>query len=161
MRVLWIINMVLPSVAKALDLKTSFSGGWLVDYANKLSADPDIELATMTYANVPNDMDETVLGIRNFIFAGGGKKLLLDNKQTIKDCQKVIDEFKPDIIHIHGTEYSIGSSMLKTDNKIPTIVTIQGILSRLACEYFGGIPFTEVLAMSSLKGYLKIKAPVF
>ena len=161
MRVLWIINMVLPSVAKALDLKTSFSGGWLVDYANKLSADPDIELATMTYANVPNDMDETVLGIRNFIFAGGGKRLLLDNKQTIKDCQKVIDEFKPDIIHIHGTEYSMGNAILKLNNNIPTVLAIQGILTRISREYFGGITLPKIITMGSFNEYLKLKAPIF
>ena len=153
--------MVLPSVAKALDLKTSFSGGWLVDYANKLSADPDIEFATMTYANVPNDIDKTVCGIRNFIFSGGGKRLLLDNSQTIKDCQKVIDEFKPDIIHIHGTEYAVGSSMLKTGTNIPTLLTIQGVLSRISEEYFGSIPVREVLTMGSLKEYLKFKTPLF
>lgn len=161
MRVLWILNMVLPSVAKELNLKTSFSGGWLVDYADKLSRDPDIELATMTYANIQNDMDETVCGIRNFIFAGGGKRLLLDNKQTIKDCQKVIDEFKPDVIHIHGTEYSIGSSTLKTGTTIPTVLTIQGVLSRISEEYFGGISLRTILAMGSFKEYLKLKAPIF
>lgn len=161
MKVLWILNMILPSVAKALDLNTSFSGGWLVDYADKLSRDPDIEFATMTYANVPNDIDETVCGIRNFIFAGGGKRLLLDNKQTIKDCQKVIDEFKPDIIHIHGTEYAIGSSILKTGTKIPTLLTIQGVLSRISEEYFGCIPVREVLTMGSFKEYLNFKTPLF
>lgn len=153
--------MVLPSVAKELNLKTSFSGGWLVDYADKLSRDPDIELATMTYANIPCDMDETVCGIRNFIFAGGGKRLLLDNKQTIKDCQKVIDEFKPDVIHIHGTEYAIGNSMLKTKTNIPTVLTIQGIISRISEEYFGGISFRQILAMGNFKEYLKFKTPLF
>ena len=161
MRVLWILNMVLPCVAQALNLNTSFSGGWLVDYANKLSNDPDVELATMTYANVPRDIDETVCGIRNFIFAGGGKRLLLDSKQTIRDCQKVIDEFKPDIIHIHGTEYSIGSSMLKTKTALPTLLTIQGIITRISEEYFGGISLRKLLTMGRFKEYLKLKAPVF
>lgn len=161
MKILWIVNMVLPSVAEALNLNTSFSGGWLVDYADRLSKDPDVELATMTYANVPRDIDETVCGIRNFIFAGGGKRLLLDSKQTIRDCKKVIDEFKPDIIHIHGTEYSIGSSMLKTKTNIPTVLTIQGVLSRISEEYFGGISMPEILKMVSFKEYLKFKTPLF
>ena len=36
MRVLWILNFVLPKVASEMKLKTSFSGGWLIDYAEKL-----------------------------------------------------------------------------------------------------------------------------
>ena len=49
MRVLWIVNMVLPDAAKALNIKTSFSGSWLVDPLKSLSEDDQIELATMTY----------------------------------------------------------------------------------------------------------------
>ena len=163
MRILWITNMVLPKVAKELNLKTSVSGGWLSDYANKLAQDPTVELATMTYAKVGNDMDETACGIRNFIFAGGGKRLLFDSKKTLKDCEKVIQSFNPDIIHIHGTEYSMGYAMLKVNEKygIPVLLTIQGILTRISKEYYAGLSFRQLLKMGTLKEWLKLKTPFF
>lgn len=161
MKVLWILNMVLPKVAKELNLKTSFSGGWLVDYADRLSADENIELATMTYAKVDQDIDETVCGIRNFIFAGGGKRLLFHSAKTDADCQKVIDEFKPDIIHIHGTEYAMGYSIVRLCHNIPVVLSIQGVLTRISQEYYGGIPLGKIFTMSKPKAYLRLKAPIF
>lgn len=161
MRVLWIINMVLPDVAAGLNMKTSASGGWLVDYSNRLAADPDTEIATMTYANVDCDIDETVCGIRNFIFAGGGKRLLFDDPKTEKDCIKVLEAFRPDIIHIHGTEYSIGAAMVKLKPHVPILLTIQGILTRISDEYYGGMPLSERLKTVNLKSLLKLKTPFF
>ena len=161
MKILWIINMVLPNIAKELGLNTSSSGGWLVDYSNKLAADSNIEIATMTYANVDTDMDVTVCGIRNFIFAGGGKRLLFDSPKTTKDCQKVIDEFKPDIIHLHGTEYSIAAAMVKLKPDVPILLTIQGILARISEEYYGGLPYKELFKIKSIGSVLKLKTPFF
>ena len=161
MKVLWILNMVLPFVAKELSLKTSFSGGWLVDYANKLATDENIELATMTYANVKEPMDVVIGNIRNYIFPGAGKRLLFNSKQCLRDCQKVLDSFRPDIIHIHGTEYAIGYSMVKLQTKIPIILTIQGVLTRISEEYYGGLSKREILGMSSIKEYLHLKNPYF
>ena len=163
MRILWIVNMVLPGVASELNLKTSVSGGWLVDYANKLSSMENVELATMTYAKVEKNIDAYACNIRNFIFAGGGKRLLVTSKKTLADCEYVLNEFKPDIIHIHGTEYSMGYSMLKVNEKygIPVLLTIQGVLSRISQEYCGGLSFFEMLKMSSLREWLKLKNPIF
>ena len=161
MRVLWIINMVLPNVAEALHMKTSFSGSWLVDYAHKLAGDPNIELATMTYANVKKDMDVMACGMRNFIFAGGGKRLLYDHPQTQKDCMKVLREFQPDVIHIHGTEYAIGAAMVRLKPDVPVLLTIQGILSRISDEYYGGLSFRERLKVLTWKSVLKCKTPFF
>lgn len=161
MRVLWIVNMVLPDVARELKLHTSVSGGWLVDYAKRLANSPDIELATMTYANVPADIDKTACGMRNFIFAGGGKRLLFDNPKTPKDCEKVLREFQPDLIHIHGTEYSMGAAMVSLKPKVPILLTIQGILTRISDEYYGGLSFGERMKIKSVKSILKLKTPFF
>ena len=161
MKILWIVNMVLPRVATELNMSTSASGGWLEDYAYKLAEDPNVELATMTYANVAQDIDETVCGIRNFIFAGGGKRLLLDHPQTLKDCQTVLERFQPDLIHIHGTEYSMGAAMLKVKPNVPVVLTIQGILARIAEEYYGGMSFLERCKTVTLKSLLKLNAPYF
>lgn len=161
MKVLWIVNMVLPNVASELGLKTSFSGGWLEDYSNRLACDSDFELAIMTYANVEQDIDREACGMRSFIFAGGGKRLLFDNPKTLKDCEKVIGEFKPDLIHIHGTEYAIGASVVRLKPDVPILLTIQGILTRISEEYYGGLSFGERIKIITLKSVMKLKTPFF
>lgn len=49
MKTLWIVNMVFPAVAQKLGLKTSVSGGWLLDLAKGVAKNEEIELGVMTY----------------------------------------------------------------------------------------------------------------
>ncbi len=158
MNVLWIVNMVFPAVAKEVGVKTSAGGGWLLDLADGVAASNDINLTVMTYYNGPF-RDVNVNGIRHILFPGGGKRLLYDNKKTIDDCRKAVELCKPDLIHIHGTEYAPGFAMLKAHPEIPNLLTIQGIIHRISQEYYGGLSVGTILKMSSFKDVCKMKIP--
>ena len=160
MKILWVLNMVMPEAAKALGIQTSFSGGWLIDYMRCLAEDPDMELATMTYAGVKEPIIETVNGVKHYIFPGGGKRLLFTSKKTLDDCRYVIDTFKPDLIHLHGTEYSIAYSMVKLQPKQPILLTIQGILTRISQEYRAGLPLWAFCTAATCKQWLRLKTPI-
>ncbi len=158
MNVLWIVNMVFPAAAKEIGISTSSSGTWLLDLADRLSASGEVKLSVMTYYAGPF-RDLEVNGIRYLLFPGGGKRLLLDNKKTIDDCKQAVELCKPDLIHIHGTEYAPGLAMLKAAPEIPSLLTIQGILCRIADEYFGGLSVGTLLKMTSFKSFIKMKTP--
>lgn len=160
-KILWVLNMVMPEAAQALGMKTSFSGGWLIDYMRCLAEDPEMELATMTYANVPEPIAKTVNGVKHYIFPGGGKRLLFTSKKTLKDCRYVLDDFQPDLIHLHGTEYSIAYSMVKLQPKQPILLTIQGILTRISQEYKGGMSWLQFSKASTWKQWMRLNAPPF
>lgn len=159
MRVLWIVNMVFPAVAEHLGIKTSASGGWLLDLARGVGASPDVELTVMTYYDGPF-RDLTLDGVRYLLFSGGSKRLLYENPKTEEDCKKAVALCNPDLIHIHGTEYAPGLSMLKAHPELPTLLTIQGILRRISEEYGGGMSALELLKMSSLRDILRLKTPI-
>lgn len=159
MRVLWIVNMVFPDAAKALGRETSSSGGWLLDLAASIAGSDNIEVATMTYYGGPEYKDITVSNIRHFIFPGGGKRLLFDNPQTVSDCRKVVNEFKPDLIHIHGTEYAPAFAILEAAPHIPKILTIQGIIKRISEEYYGGLSVKTLLKTIRFSDIIKMKTP--
>lgn len=160
MRVLWIVNMVFPEVAKQLSLNTSVSGGWLLDLAKSISSHDDVELAVMTYYSGKEMIDIVHEDTRYFLFPGGGKRLLYNNAKTGEDCRKAVELFRPDLIHIHGTEYAPGYEMLKAHPEIPTVLTIQGVIKRIAEEYYGGFGVWEILKMSSLRDIIKGKIPL-
>lgn len=160
MKVLWIVNMVFPAVAKKIGVSTSVSGGWLLDLASAISKKKNIELGVMTYYSGDKFVDIELDGIRYFIYPGGGKRLLYDNPKTGDDCKKTVKLFNPDLIHIHGTEYAPGYEMLKVHPEIPTVLTIQGVIHRIAEEYYGGLTLWEILKMSRLKDILKGKIPL-
>lgn len=45
MKVLWIVNIVMPRLCEHLDIPVAASGSWLVDIADCLEKDEDIQLA--------------------------------------------------------------------------------------------------------------------
>jgi len=47
-----------------------------------------------------------------------------EEKLLIQQCLKVIDDFKPDVIHVFGTEWSFG--LLPQHTKVPVVIHIQG-----------------------------------
>lgn len=161
MKILWVLNMMLPDAAKALGKGTSTSGTWLLDYVQSIKSDEEIELATMTYAKVEKLEVVTVDRIRHYVFPGGGKRLLFDSKKTLQDCQYVIDDFKPDIIHLHGTEYAMAGAMVKLQPKQPILLTIQGILTRISQEYRAGLSTWDFLRIATFKQILRMNAPIF
>ncbi len=161
MKVLWVVNMVLPDAAEALGVKTSYSGSWLIDPLKKLSETPYVEMATITYGFVDKPQIITVNNVRHYIFPGAGKRLLFNSKKTLVDCRYVLDDFKPDLIHIYGTEYSIGYSMLKLQPSQPVLVTIQGILTYISREYRGGLPACKYHKLFTVREAMRLKLPLF
>ena len=158
MNVLWIVNMVFPKVAREIGVTTSASGGWLLDLADGVSVADAINLTIMTYYNGPFK-DLKLDGIRYILFPGGGKRLLYDNKKTIEDCLKAVELCKPDLIHIHGTEYAPGLAMIKACPNIPVLLTIQGVIRRISEEYYGGLSLGTILRMSSCRDIIKMNFP--
>lgn len=161
MKILWVLNMVMPDAAKALGIKTSFSGSWLVDPLRKLAETPNVELATITYGFVDQPQVISVNGVRHYIFPGAGKRLLFYSKKTLADCRYVLDDFQPELIHIYGTEYAIGYGMLKLQLSVPILLTIQGILSYIYREYRAGLPACTYHKMLTARQAMKLKLPLF
>lgn len=160
MKVLWIVNMVFPEVAEKLNLKTSTSGGWLLDLARGVAESDEIELGVMTYYSGEEFVDIVHNNVRYFLLPGGSKRLLYKNKKTGEDCKKIVGLFQPDIIHIHGTEYAPGYEMLNAHPEIPTVLTIQGVIKRIAEEYYGGFTLWQILKMSRFKDIIRGKIPL-
>jgi glycosyltransferase involved in cell wall biosynthesis len=58
--------------------------------------------------------------------------------ENLEAFLKAIELFKPDIIHVHGTEFPFGL-ILREVRKIPVVVSIQGNLTVYREKYFAGV----------------------
>jgi glycosyltransferase involved in cell wall biosynthesis len=69
-------------------------------------------------------------------YRGGIRHLLTLFNNRINALKNYLEVFqnKIDVIHIHGTEQQYGSSVLRAAKKIPTIISIQGIMSLYRSE---------------------------
>ena len=155
MRVLWFTNT--PSLASNyLNLKST-GGGWIESLEAELTKDPSIQLGICF--NVHNSHDKKFvlnktsyfpvnikLPKNRFIKVIARWKHSIQHENNIQAYLKIIEEFKPDIINIFGTESSFGLIISKTT--VPCIIHIQGNLNIYNHKFYSGLSVNEVLRYS-------------
>lgn len=144
MRILWIVNLVMPKLAEHLNIQTSPSGTWLYDMADRMADNPQLQLAIACVHG--NRFQKLVLGNTTYyILPGNGKNLLFYTRKYENMWKRIEEDFQPDIIHIHGTEYSHGLSCIRAVPDKKYVISIQGILNRIKDVYDGGLSLRERL----------------
>ena len=144
MKVLWIVNNMLPELAEHLGVSTSASGSWLVDMSKRLAEKGDCELAVACvygkeYRRI--EFNNTVY----YLLPGNGKNMLFYTKKYEKLWKAIVSDFKPDVIDIHGTEYSHGLACMRALPNEKYILSIQGVLNRIKDVDFGGLSFVDAI----------------
>ena len=152
MKVLWVINTVFPYPAKRLGIKKTTFGGWLNGLALNL-IENDIELAIATPYNC-NDIIKFNDDKVTYYLVPGGLSIKYNKVQHIY-WKKILQEFKPDLIHIHGTEYPHAISVLEANEKIKTVVSIQGLVNRIANVYLANISKREIIRNITIRDILR------
>ena len=84
-----------------------------------------------------------------------GKGNTRRNPEYDKYWRRIKDEFKPDIVHIHGTEFSQGLSYVNTCGADNVVVSIQGMTSAYYPYYFSGLTIRELLSNITLRDLIK------
>lgn len=155
MKVLWIVNMLLPEIAEYLGVETSPSGTWMIDLSNRIAENENIELAVACIQG--NEFKKVELNNKTYyILPGGGKQLLFYNNKSINCWKQIEDDFNPDIVHIHGTEYSHALPYMNEYPNKKYIVTIQGIISKIAEKNDGELTFWEKLKYRTKSDWLHL-----
>lgn len=163
MRVLWFTYT--PSLsADYLNIK-SVGGGWIGSLEAELSKIPTVQLGISF--NLDRDIKPfTINETRYFPVYNTSPKGKINNlvsrwKKPIKEEANIqpyldiIHEFKPDVIHIFGTEGIFGLIISKVS--IPCIIHIQGVLTICVQKWYSGLTSVDILRYSKkwplLKGF--------
>ena len=147
MRILWITNIKLPPLSEHLGLKPEANGGWMISSLNQLKGQEGIEIAVATFDNRKELYDETVNGIRYFLVPTHGKNPQRYNSILEKEWREVNERFKPDVVHIHGSELAHGLAWVRANGAKNVCVSIQGLVSVIERYYktdswFDFVPLT-------------------
>jgi glycosyltransferase involved in cell wall biosynthesis len=158
MKVLWLTNT--PSKAiKYLD-KTDSSGGWISSLEDELAESgiqlgiafywqysKTIKVENRQYFAIKKNLKRKLTGYFNL-----GSTNLFDSLVPFID---VIKTFKPDVIHVHGTEMEFGLIQEKVTN-IPIVISIQGSPLVISQKFFSGFPKSFIRLNQFIKGlYLR------
>lgn len=168
MKVLWITNIVFPEAEQMLkgygELKAS--GGWMLGAADSLTRQPGIILAVATVSPLVKKL--TLLkGERiTYYLLPYGKGNERINHEYEPYWREVYDAFLPDVVHIHGTEYSHGLAYIESCGAEHVCVSIQGLVSGYYPYYYDGLSRKEIrcaitpasiLRGGIIKGYKSFK----
>ena len=165
MKILWFTNT--PSLYKKNP--TGYNGGgWIESLEQIISNIEGIELAISFLHN--DDCFKIKQNNATYypipLYNTTSKKIkhnILYKKQDINEVHyfmKVIEDFKPDVIHIFGTEQSFGKVIPLT--KIPVIIHIQGILTPYKNAFFApGSSKNDLLRSYTLRPLKLLKNPTF
>lgn len=136
MKILWISNLRLD-----ISKEGTYGGGWLSSLMNQLRMHKDVEL-TVCYTDrgLKELRDVTVDGVRHCGIPRK-KNVMKYDKQVSRALCEIIDSVKPDIIHAQGTENANAITAMRERPNYTYVVSIQGLLSRYAEHYMGGVPF--------------------
>ena len=149
MKILWLTNLRLPIIDELLGKKANyFGGGWLTGLLDEIINDDKNQLLlcypeyespqiisgskeNITYYGIPMDAKKCRLGTLNIESVSGY-------------FFKIIEKERPDIIHVHGTEFPYSNALVKAARKTgyidKTVISIQGMVSVYAHHFYGYLP---------------------
>jgi len=166
MKILWLINIPLPEASLLMNEKATSLGGWLVNSSQYLANQKGVELSI---AFPTKDVRKTLKLEGNKITYYAFKPVEDKDTQLIKDnpiFKQIINEVKPDIVHIYGTEFAHTLSMVNVceTNRIETVISIQGLVSVYSKHIFSNLPiraiygatFRNLLRQDSVAGHKKL-----
>jgi glycosyltransferase involved in cell wall biosynthesis len=163
MKVLWFTNI--PVLSSGLIGRKDRIGGWLESMAMEIRDHNNIELGISYYHN-RKIKPFTSSGVTLYpVYNGLDKKINVRSRNLFNTDEgnddpavfmKIIDDFQPDIIHIHGTELAFGRIMDLTP--VPVVFSIQGILTVCSHFFYRGVNPSEYKKYTSLKNKLKLSA---
>lgn len=137
-----------------MKIENSVFGGWLEGLLNQIKEREGIELGIATVYN-ESEIKKYYDGRVTYYLMPGAPAIKYNSKLN-KYAMNILNDFKPEILHIHGTEYAHGLSFINICNeKIKKVVSIQGLVSGIEKVYLASIPYNEILKNITLRDILR------
>lgn len=153
MNILWITNTIFPAPSKAMGIPSPIFGGWMYGTAIQIAKKPSINLAVATIYHEKKFQKFDIKGIVYYLLPS--KAITSYQKNLEKQWKIVCEEFKPDIVHIHGTEFLHGLACMRSCPKNKYIVSIQGLVCVITRYYYSGINKWDILKNITFRDLLR------
>lgn len=149
MKILWLCNIILPDISRHLKESVSMYGGWIDGLSKDLRKNLDsLNIVFPFHKEISGSIDN--MFYNSFIY---------NKNYSIEDrFINLLKEYKPDIIHIWGTEYIHTLKMVDISIRLGLIdklvISIQGLCSIYAKHYFADLP-KRIIKNYSFRDFIK------
>lgn len=145
-RLLWLASTLLPAMAKRVNAPHAMAGPWIARLLEEVRAHLDCEVCCAAPFAVPERVDFCEDGVRYVILPRKRRWHYWNYSwDGLVDAARLMDDFQPSIVHVHGSEHCLGLSHRRSAWDGPTIVSLQGILSAYAPHALGGIDMWDAV----------------
>jgi len=156
MKILWLTNIPLPEASMLMNEKITPFGGWLVNASFNLAEQEGIKLSIAFPKNGVNEI-KILEGrkIKYYTFPIVDEKEVVNDKYSLS-FDKILEEIKPNVVHVFGTEYPHTLAMVNACNnkRIKIVVSIQGLVSVCEKHYYAQLP-NHIINRFTLRDFLK------
>ena len=163
MRVLWVCNIMPPVIGQYLGRECSVKEGWISGILMRLIQEKEEVELGICYPvadETEEDKKEVIINDNKNIRCYGFVEDMVNPENyggevLEKRLSEIIHDFKPEVLHIFGTEYGHSLAASKVfANPQRTLVGIQGVISECAKEYMADLP-ERVQNTVSFRDWLK------
>lgn len=151
MRVLWFTNIPLDAVNRRAGRKTSGTGYWMHSLIAPLRQSGGVELAVATatpgyppmrfnedgveYVNIPQSRVLETYDLMPTFRTG----------RQLAQAAALVAEWKPDLLHVHGTERFFGLVRSRGLTRVPTLVSVQGLVGEHVRWMYGSMTWRDAI----------------
>jgi glycosyltransferase involved in cell wall biosynthesis len=146
MKILWFSNHQFS------EQQIKSTGTWLKSLGEELSKTKDVDLFNITHGKVNQITHVDSKTIKQWIVP---QSSLLPRAKIIKDIQIIVDEIKPDIIHIWGLESYWGLLTSRGYLSGNVILEIQGIKFTIEKHFYSGLTFYDIIKCIGIKELIR------
>jgi glycosyltransferase involved in cell wall biosynthesis len=145
LKVLWLSNIIFD------DSEGDTTGTWLIAMARGLKDSLEIDLASVSFGFKKKIERKDTKYLKQWLLPL--KKRTGDN-QIVYCLDSVINEFRPSIINVWGTEEYWGLHLKKINNLPPTLLCIQGLMGVISRHYLADLSWHQIIKTIGLKEIL-------
>lgn len=159
MKILWITGALLPEATAKIKGKPvekwSSTGSWILGASKVLAKSEDVQLYIAATSQAVEALTCVETGNITSYAIPYGKGHFAENKAYGKYMKTIHDVVQPDIIHIHGTEYSHSLAYLRTCGSKHVVISIQGMTSACYHYFHSEISIAEILRHISFRDLIR------
>lgn len=156
MRIMWSVFVTFPEVAEKIGKKPEYACTWARALCAAIRYEKELDLAIVSVWKGNEvkkiESDGVVFYFlpheKAMVRKGGGEK-------GFKFWKYVIDDFKPDLIHIHGSESMIPYQLCHLKTSAPKYLTLQGVLSNYYKDYLAAIEPATIIRNITLRDIVR------
>lgn len=152
MKILWTVNLIPTPVAEKLSISQTVLGGWVEAMLGILKSHSELQLAVACKCEADISFDVTLDNVRyiSLNYSSSTSLHALEEK-----CDAILDDVKPDLIQIEGTEFLHAPAMQNAARTrgVPCVISMQGILNGQYHYQCGLLPMDDMLMSCSITDF--------